>query len=335
MGLVRVLLALCVVEFHSIYAVGNASIWPLALPNGVHAVQAFYVISGFYMSLVLSDKYRGRPLAFYNARLLRLLPMYWLVAALTITFMIWFGAGIPKEYFEWPIGLWLWFSNLTLVGLDWNCFIAIDDKRLLSHLSIVSPAWTLGVELTFYLLAPWFEQFRSRWLFVLVIASVSARLITYRFGLYQDPWNYRFFPFELAWFLAGMLAHRVYVVTETLLSRRAKVLAGRGALALCLVAILAHPALYVRAGGVILLPVILLTLPFVFGLTKDNKIDQFIGEFSYPIYIGHFLVIAVTSWAGLGGNGWTLIIASVLLAALLLFITRPIERARAPRPAIA
>ena len=38
-----------------------------------------------------------------------------------------------------------------------------------------------------------------------------------------------------------------------------------------------------------------LSVPFVFSATKSNKIDRFLGELSYPIYIVHVLVIARVS----------------------------------------
>src|SRR5258707_7705774 len=89
MGVIRLLLALSVVEFHSTRAFGNPGIWPVDLPNGIVAVQAFYVISGFYMALVLSTKYAGEPWRFYRARALRLLPIYWLVLIPTVAFYGW------------------------------------------------------------------------------------------------------------------------------------------------------------------------------------------------------------------------------------------------------
>jgi peptidoglycan/LPS O-acetylase OafA/YrhL len=53
------------------------------------AVQGFYVISGFYMALVLNEKYppgRAGYGEFISQRLLRLLPAYWfcLIAAIVL-----------------------------------------------------------------------------------------------------------------------------------------------------------------------------------------------------------------------------------------------------------
>jgi len=53
MGTIRLLLAVSVLAFHS------APIAGLQLPDGIVAVQSFYVISGFYMSLILTERYLG------------------------------------------------------------------------------------------------------------------------------------------------------------------------------------------------------------------------------------------------------------------------------------
>ena len=51
MGLIRTLLAISVVLAHS------SPIFGIKLVGGQVAVQAFYMISGFYMTLVLNEKY--------------------------------------------------------------------------------------------------------------------------------------------------------------------------------------------------------------------------------------------------------------------------------------
>jgi len=55
---------------------------------GKTAVQVFYIISGFYMSLVLNEKYINKNNSyklFITNRLLRLYPTYWVVLLLTLT----------------------------------------------------------------------------------------------------------------------------------------------------------------------------------------------------------------------------------------------------------
>lgn len=72
MGSLRFLLAIAVVIDHSGPIFGVESV------GGSTAVQAFYIISGFYMSLILSEKYvgaNGGYSLFFTNRLLRLFPV--------------------------------------------------------------------------------------------------------------------------------------------------------------------------------------------------------------------------------------------------------------------
>ena len=56
MGTLRLLLALSVVLFHSGPFVFTGSDWV----GGIVAVEGFFVVSGFYMTLVLHQRYGGR-----------------------------------------------------------------------------------------------------------------------------------------------------------------------------------------------------------------------------------------------------------------------------------
>src|SRR5690349_4745024 len=71
MGLVRVALALAVVLSHLPPATFH-------FISGGLAVQGFFIISGFYMALVLSGKYASAGI-FYSNRLLRLMPGYFVM----------------------------------------------------------------------------------------------------------------------------------------------------------------------------------------------------------------------------------------------------------------
>ena len=77
MGTLRFLLALVVAYGH--FAV------PLSFPTSDIAVQSFFVISGFYMALVLNEKYGpGSYWLFISNRLLRLWPAYFVVLILSL-----------------------------------------------------------------------------------------------------------------------------------------------------------------------------------------------------------------------------------------------------------
>ena len=81
MGTIRLILATAVIIFHS------SSIFGIQSVGGQIAVQAFYIISGFYMALILNEKYIGINNSyklFISNRFLRIYPIYWIVFIITI-----------------------------------------------------------------------------------------------------------------------------------------------------------------------------------------------------------------------------------------------------------
>ena len=76
MGIFRVCLALCVVLSHGLNL-------PIPAATADVAVQTFYIVSGFYMGLVLTEKYHS-PSSFFLNRALRLYPAYFVVALATL-----------------------------------------------------------------------------------------------------------------------------------------------------------------------------------------------------------------------------------------------------------
>jgi peptidoglycan/LPS O-acetylase OafA/YrhL len=242
--------------------------------------------------------------------------------------------------------------NGTLLGQDWTLFLAVQDGSLgwTSNFAVsdvpvwkgllVPPAWTLGVELTFYLVAPWVVR-RRRLLLALLALSLSARLagVAMGFGA-ADPWTYRFFPFELALFLLGMISHQV------VLPRWRRHLARRGrsnlpALGtyLLLAAIGVFPLIpaedWAKRCALIVLLAGLAPLAFLFQ--QRSRVDQAVGELSFPLYIGHYLVLTVgiVVFPRIGpahdvARFAVYVACSLGFAALLhVAVTRPVERVRA------
>ena len=90
MGVIRFFLATAVVFHHSTLP------WNLPVVDGHQAVRLFYMISGFYMALILDRKYpaTGEGIwLFYSNRALRIFPIYWLVLAAAGLFMQRLGAA--------------------------------------------------------------------------------------------------------------------------------------------------------------------------------------------------------------------------------------------------
>lgn len=315
MGIIRLLLALAVVTEHGGAAFG------LRIVPGTAAVQCFYVISGFYMQLVLSTAYPAGlsgTLRFYSSRYLRLAPSYLLVVALTLA-----GAVVTHKTFYMPLSefvSWLGrmtagslsflvFTNVAMFGQDIAMFLGLSPTGSLywtSHFAteplaahkflLVPQAWSLGVELAFYLIAPALLRARTQTLVAVGALSFAIRLTLAFYGLTKDPWNYRFFPSELGIFVLGALAYRTGVAFREKLSER------RGKIALGAIFLICLSFHYIPVSSEVkrffLVFLVSLSLPDLFHLTRRNSLDQTLGKLSYPIYISHLMLLGITKYAG-------------------------------------
>ena len=326
MGILRVYLALCVIASHS-----NA-VFPWGMHDGREAVEIFYIISGFYMAMVLSSRY-ANPRDFYVSRIMRIFPPYWVVFAGTLVLSVawecvihhWlfltYWADHPLEHNGVAGLLFVGLSNITLIGQDWVEFVSNDfghpihftenfhhDASPLFNYLLVPQCWTVAVELTFYAFAPYLNRLRSRWLAVMALTALAARLIAYRYlGMAHDPWNYRFFPFELSLFLFGMLAYRLYARTAPHHpSERYRCVAASsyvmGAAILLFLFYISHVLsdgvsrlVGVEIGVLITYPFWALAIPVLFFAFGKSKLDRNIGELSYPVYLLHFTILAVVA----------------------------------------
>jgi peptidoglycan/LPS O-acetylase OafA/YrhL len=144
-GSFRFLLAWMVVLSH---LWTHASLWA-----GPYAVFGFYLLSGFLMAMVLHSTYGHSPggmLRFFANRALRIYPPY--LAAAVISLLV--IALIPetlKGYnrtMQVPDTFAEWLRNIFIIGL--NAVRGVDPR--LPPASLVPPAWSIDIELCFYLL---------------------------------------------------------------------------------------------------------------------------------------------------------------------------------------
>lgn len=349
MGVLRFLLALSVAWTHA------------GLPKGLSGdlcVTVFFVISGFYMAMVLSENPAyGQVSAFYQQRLLRLFPTYWallalalLAGALTSTIQQGWATvqalQLPQNHPALFAG-WL-LSHLFIIGQDVFHFFglgatgaiafeghAAPTAQPLAGLLVIPPAWSLSLEITFYLLVPFLVRRSTGVLVGLMLASCAVRLASaYGLGLVEDPWATRFFLSELAFFLVGMLAYRLVAQPGA----RPASLRGAGYVAICVVAVSSMAAnkfghvnagLFSKAAAVTL--VLTVTIPWLFMLTRNNRLDRHVGEYSYPLYLCHVLVFelwGLLQWSS-PWSGYAMIAAATLLAVVLtVAVDKPVDRFR-------
>ncbi|MCB1888469.1 MAG: acyltransferase [Rhodocyclaceae bacterium] len=275
------------------------------LSNGTSRamVGAFFIVSGYLIAMTVSENYRGRPMAFYRNRFLRVFPTYWLIAGCTAL------AGAPWwiDYYEaLPQGE-------RLMSVFRTFALCFDDARRL-----VGPAWSLPYELSYYLLAPLLIGFTIRrtpvglpafaLLSVAGFAAVSSPwLLLHPFGIgYSSPWLLASFVL----FAAGALIYQ----SRLRLSRRLQGL-GLGLLA-CVIAMGCRyvapdgaaydmgSALYVGTAAYAATALVLLSWD-----RKESPGSKLAGDLCYPVYLLHWPLLnspllewqttrALTDWFG-------------------------------------
>jgi len=357
MGSLRFILAMSVAYGHA----GDFLGFPF-IP-GDTAVQVFYAVSGFYMALVLNEKYRPPAsgyLLFISNRFLRLFPIYAVVLCVTLLLaagVAHFSAGELHFVKEWraikPLD---WWSAAFLVGtqiLMWGqelyLFLAVQDGALaflpnfttdphpLYRLLVIPQGWTLGLEFSFYLLAPFIVRRSLRSIALLLLASLLLRLsLQFWFGYSGDPWSYRFFPSELALFLLGALGYRVYRMPADGRDRSelSVFLLAIGAVGAALLINRWHGI--TRIASVSFLMLACAAIPFLFRRSKNNLLDRHLGELSYPIYVCHILVIwsldFIVPLSSMMLRGMCIMLATLIASSVLyLWVDRPVDRWRQHR----
>jgi peptidoglycan/LPS O-acetylase OafA/YrhL len=368
MGTVRTVLALLVALSH-MAAADPAANHPLT-GGAMMAVNLFFIISGFYMALILKTRYAGDVRTFYMARALRLYPFYWVVVVVTLI-LSQSAAGSHLLGFEassltslvsgsawWfaPVSL---FSNISFFGLEHGVLFCINLSNgslavmgapgcaALSRFTIVPQAWTLGLEVLFYALIP----FILRGGRLLVLGAFAIGLATNLYlvarGIHTELWVRQFFPAVLLYFMTGVLAYGAYVRIKPWLPDLRHWWLPIAAL-LCSVAIgyaAYMPTLYYQQSGKefldlhvdpFVLAIFAILIPIAFHASKAVRVDAWIGDLSYPIYISHVAALAVSLWAAdaLGVERASLRIglhvATIISIAVLgiILVTRPVEAVR-------
>lgn len=355
MGWLRLLLALSVLLEHG-HGIGG-----YVMIGGPLAVQCFFIISGFYMGLVLNERYDSPALnrTFWANRAIRIYGAYFFFLALYLLVfaVLQFRTGTSPlaPYFESPLPLVekveLAILNLTVVGQDLPVWLAIEDGRLVwthrfvatgggevFHFMVIPAAWSLSLELLFYALAPFIARRRAGQIAALTGVLLVLRAVFAGFGFAVDPFAYRFFPFELATFLAGVLAYKAWAANRAAWERPA----ARGLALAVPLAILSWPwwagswsmDAFFTPPRLVLLVLIAVALPAIHAWSRRSVTDRHVGELSYPFYLAHLLVLGlVASVPALQGRGAAIALVTVLVTLLLSWLVvrvvdEPIEAFR-------
>lgn len=354
MGTIRLLLAISVVIAHSNPFFGQR-LW-----EGEIAVELFFIISGFYMALILNEKYNTteKTVIFYQNRFLKLFPIYWTILTLTILlffllYLVSNKGGTVEHIFNnlnnlGLFSIYVFFSNIFLIGEDLLMFLGFNgdaivftksfsDTLIPFHKFIIIPqSWTLSLEIMFYLIAPFIARRTIKLLVILFFISISIKIGMWSMGFTNDPWSYRFILSELSFFFIGMIIYKVYK-----LGFYSKIINNKNLFFIGLSLFLMSGYFYYDFKSLLYFNEVdtfkygiyflfILFLPFLFIHSKNNKIDRYIGELSYPVYIVHIFVIMFVSKVANDTNLSVLAIIGSILFSMILnkYIQERVEKVR-------
>ncbi len=109
---------------------------------GFYAVRGFYVLSGFLMTAGLNDLYAFDARRYFTNRLLRLMPLYFVVCLLTLIAVVCLPAEAATFIGQWNPEL-LWRDAITNV-------LVLPLHHPEPHYRLIPTAWSLAVEIEMY-----------------------------------------------------------------------------------------------------------------------------------------------------------------------------------------
>lgn len=300
----RAVAALLVVLDHMLLRLveaGELPIWweGFAYRSGAVGVMVFFAISGFVMAHADGEK-RGRGAAgrFLWRRVVRIVPLYWLVTLAyvlyrSLTGVVVDGGRVLRSLFFIPY-------------LD-----AAGEMR-----PVVGVGWTLNYEMYFYLLFATGLLLPGRWGSRVVMAVLVLSVLLGSFLPQGDAWATLTTSPMLLCFAGGLLVHRQHM-------RGGKVPGGPVSAALLVVAMLVLP-----------MPTWLLASAFapliVWSVADAARLPGrawrpllVMGEASYSLYLTHVFVLGPVAALVLGWGLWsffgTATAASIAVALLVHF----------------
>lgn len=337
-GIYRTVLALAVVVHHLL-------VFPVI---GHYAVQGFFVLSGYLMTLIMHNTYHYSPKGvalFAINRFLRLFPTYWIIILFSLMLFYFVGESNSVEYrnsMYFPDSFSAWLQNFLMIY--WNFFPGEVVPR-------ISPAtWALTIELFFYFLIAIGVSKNSfitkAWVFISILYMIFTHV-------YELGYEYRYFAIisgTLPFSLGALIYHHYGYLKKFILLYESKFIS------LFLIGAFFFNSVFgillVFSGNYKILEFfsfyanIAINFAIVISLVQknnsliDKRIDKIIGDYSYPIYLMHWQVglfvsmilwdapIRDKSFEGILSFGIAVFLCFIFSYFIIKVIDIPIERVR-------
>jgi len=283
-GTVRFILAMIVVLFHITKLVYI----------GTFAVFVFFMLSGYWIALMYGAKYsklQSPVVTFYISRLWRVLPVYLLITLLSIVVHYYYYPGLLARFTQYDTmgKITYLLSNITLIGYN-----SLDSKLLV-------PAWSLDIEMQFYIFFPLIFAliFRNSLVkYILFFAAAVTHLLLAIY--YPESTASKTLLYYLPYFLIGMIIY----FNNLKFSFKTEVVFNSIFIVIILINYLVAPLrAQTMANNASLynmylnefLP--LLLIPFISNSVKrrSESFDKSLGDVSFEIYLIHASLLIIYS----------------------------------------
>ena len=159
-------------------------------------------------------------------------------------------------------------------------------------------------------------------------------------GWENGPWLNRCFPLELPIFVVGMLSYRAYAALKPVIKswpgyRSQIITLGMLLFAASFTRLPPGTVWKIEMTSLLFFAALACSLPVMFTLTKDNRLDRFMGNLSYPLYISHLVIynLLIHSLPAETVPRALIVFVTCMALAILLYllVDAPIQTLRARR----
>lgn len=246
-----------------------------------YAVWAFFVLSGFLMTMVLTTRYGfdGKGLRAYAFnRFMRIFPLYWLAAAVGLA-TLWYAGrnGIDLQQingeFYWPQSTEQWVHVVTL-------FVGAERGGL-----PVPVSNALAIEVGYYVLMPLMARSRSTAWFAFVIAVALNLKLGINMDSFADRYS-TFLPCMLPFAVGSLACHYRDALSRFSMPWTSTILW------------LLHGLLWLKVPvwpwtwGLYASLVLSVWMVVSLHRHRSGVVDRMLGDLSYPVYLIHTTVAA-------------------------------------------
>jgi peptidoglycan/LPS O-acetylase OafA/YrhL len=281
---------------------------------GEFAVDCFFMLSGYWIALMFQEKYAQKEKAvgvFYVSRFWRILPVFYVFSLLGLIVHFISGDLISRYNAILSPGLRsiFWISNVSLLTYD------------LTPFRILGPAWSLDIEMQFYLLFPlFFYLFRRQTTMLRIITGFSfLGAVGIWFFAGGGAMDHTILPY-LFLFLTGVLVYQANIRFPKSIQRAGLVLLAACLLLQWIFIYSLHTGRFINS--LMTVVILICALPILMGSVRvtSNPRDKIYGEMSYLVYLSHWVWILPYNLAiaNLHDKIWRLPYIAGFLAATIL-----------------